>query len=233
MHERFFSSYEFSYEKCSEIFPEFFEPLFCGSEQVPGKFPPNFPLHFPNFPANKSKKKSPTSFCRSAGRTKFASPRFSARELPRFALRIAGPSKIKCPSLCCFWILGGTSHQLATLSRAKNQPKEEVFGTDVPRTSGGHSRGCPGPKLRSGRSKSWKNKHLGADIHDPKARTYTTLRDFQKLRSEKLWGLNFRPHTLSTLVAPYGAILRYYRYDIPCGAIHFLRIRDAGMTMLA
>ena len=32
-----------------------------------------------------------------------------------------------------------------------------------------------------------KNKHFGADIHDPKARTSTTLRDFQKLRSEKLW----------------------------------------------
>ena len=72
------------------------------------------------------------------------------------------------------------------LSRTKNQPKEEVFGPDIPRTSGGHSRGYPGPKLRSGRSKSWKNKHLGADIHDPKARTCTTLRDSQKLRSEKL-----------------------------------------------
>ena len=32
-----------------------------------------------------------------------------------------------------------------------------------------------------------KNKHLGADIHDPKARTSMTPRDFQKLRSEKLW----------------------------------------------
>ena len=31
------------------------------------------------------------------------------------------------------------------------------------------------------------NKHLGADVHDPKARTSTTLRDFQKLRSEKFW----------------------------------------------
>ena len=72
-------------------------------------------------------------------------------------------------------------------SRTKNQPKEEVFGTDAPRTSGGHLRGYPGPKLRSGWSKSWKNKHLGADIHDPKARTSTTLRDFRKLRSEKLW----------------------------------------------
>ena len=67
----------------------------------------------------------------------------------------------------------------------KNQPKEEVFGMDIPRTSGGHSRGYPGPKLRSGPSKSWKkNKHLSTDIHDLKARTSTTLRDFQKLWCE-------------------------------------------------
>ena len=40
-----------------------------------------------------------------------------------------------------------------------------------------------------------KNKHLGADIHDPKARTSTTLRDFQKLRSEKLWAeFSFSKH---------------------------------------
>ena len=31
------------------------------------------------------------------------------------------------------------------------------------------------------------NKHFGADIRDPKARTSTTPRGFQKLRSEKLW----------------------------------------------
>ena len=55
-HERFFSSREFSYEKCSEIFPEIFEPLFCGSEKIPGKFPPNFPQNFPNFPAKNQKK---------------------------------------------------------------------------------------------------------------------------------------------------------------------------------
>ena len=71
--------------------------------------------------------------------------------------------------------------------KSENQPKEEVFGTDIQLTSGGHSRGYPGPKLRSGRSKPWKNKHLGADVHHPKARTSTTLRDFQKLRSEELW----------------------------------------------
>ena len=73
------------------------------------------------------------------------------------------------------------------LSGTKNQPKEEAFGTDIPRTSGGHSRGYPGPNLQSGQSKSWKNKHFGTDIHDPKARTSTALRGFQKLRSGKLW----------------------------------------------
>ena len=31
----FFSSYEFSHEKCSEISPEMFEPLFCGSAKIP------------------------------------------------------------------------------------------------------------------------------------------------------------------------------------------------------
>ena len=35
-------------------FPEIFEPLFCGSN--PGKFTPNFPLNFPNFPAKNQKK---------------------------------------------------------------------------------------------------------------------------------------------------------------------------------
>ena len=33
-----------------------FEPLFCGSEKISGKFPPNFPLNFPNFPAKNQKK---------------------------------------------------------------------------------------------------------------------------------------------------------------------------------
>ena len=77
---------------------------------------------------------------------------------------------------------------LALKSRTKIQPKEEVFGTDIPQSSGGHSRAYPGPKLRSGSpNPGKKNKHFAADIHDPKARTSTTLRDFQKLCSEKLW----------------------------------------------
>ena len=55
---KIFLSYEFSYEKCSEISPEFFEPLFCVSEKNPAKsrkFPPNFPPNFPNFPAKNKK----------------------------------------------------------------------------------------------------------------------------------------------------------------------------------
>ena len=43
------------------------------------------------------------------------------------------------------------------------------------------------------------NKHLGADIRDPKARTSTTLRDFQKLRSEKKnWGKFWFPKIVAT-----------------------------------
>ena len=56
-------SYEFSYEKCSEIFPEIFEPSFCGSEsrKTPAKSPSKIPCE--------KSEKSPTNFCRSAGRT--------------------------------------------------------------------------------------------------------------------------------------------------------------------
>ena len=72
-------------------------------------------------------------------------------------------------------------------SRTKKQPKDEVFAPDIPRTSGGHLCGYPVSKLRSGPSKLWENKHFGVDIHDLTAQMSTTLRDFQKLRSEKLW----------------------------------------------
>ena len=138
-------------------------------------------------------------------------------------------------------------------SRTKNQPKEEVFGTDTPQTSGviradipaqnqriAKGAGGKGPRQKSSKSvkkffdtfrqfsrraknvknrqkasKSFstlfdnfraapffrpllggsdktsvraakileKNKHFGADIHDPKARTSTTLRDFQNQKN--------------------------------------------------
>ena len=59
--EYFCSRHEFSHRKCSEIFPEILEPLFCVSEKDPANFPPDFPA--------KNQKISPTNFCRSAGRT--------------------------------------------------------------------------------------------------------------------------------------------------------------------
>ena len=50
-------------------------------------------------------------------------------------------------------------------------------------------------------------KHLGVDIHDLKARTSTTLTDFQKLRSEKLWAEFSFPNNVSfssTMVSRVG-----------------------------
>ena len=49
--KEFFLSYEFSYEKCSDISPESVEPFFCGSEN-----PAKFPTKFPKFPCEQSKK---------------------------------------------------------------------------------------------------------------------------------------------------------------------------------
>ena len=58
----------------------------------------------------------------------------------------------------------------------------------------------------SGKNPGTKNKHFGADIHDPKARTSTTLRDFHKLRSEKLWAqFSFPKNGLRNVVLWFGA----------------------------
>ena len=81
-------------------------------------------------------------------------------------------------------------------SRTKNQPKEEVFWTDVRGSFARISR--PKTSVRAVKIlEKKKNKHFGADIHDPKARTSTTLRDFQKFRSEKLWANFSFPNSAS------------------------------------
>ena len=64
----FLASYEFSYEKCSEIFPEIFEPLFCGSEKI-RENSLQISHSIIQISLRKIQKNSPTSFCRSAGRT--------------------------------------------------------------------------------------------------------------------------------------------------------------------
>ena len=71
--------------------------------------------------------------------------------------------------------------------RAKKRTKEKVFGADIPRTSGGRS-----PKTSGRPSKPWKNKHLGADFHDPNSRTSITPGGAQKLRAENFRALIFR-----------------------------------------
>ena len=52
----FFRATNFLTKNAPKFSPEIFERLFCGSEKNPGKFPPNFPLNFPNFPAKNQKK---------------------------------------------------------------------------------------------------------------------------------------------------------------------------------
>ena len=61
----FFRATGISHEKCSEVFPENFEPLFSGSEKIPQ----NSRQTSRQISLPKIKKNSPTSFCRSAGRT--------------------------------------------------------------------------------------------------------------------------------------------------------------------
>ena len=78
-----------------------------------------------------------------------------------FSLWLIGGLSQGCPDfqkVYVFKVYVLFSYPKVMNSRTKNQPNEEVFGTDIPRTSGGHSRGYRGPKLRSGRSKSWKKK---------------------------------------------------------------------------
>ena len=75
--------------------------------------------------------------------------------------------------------------ELPLWSGTKNQPKEKVFGPDIPRTSGGHSRGYPGPNLRSGPSISREKQAFqrghpgpeGPDVNDSKASSKTSVRN--------------------------------------------------------
>ena len=52
----------------------------------------------------------------------------------------------------------------------------------------GYPGGRPGAKTSVKPSKSWKNKHFGADVHDPKARTSMTRGGFKKTSVRKTSG---------------------------------------------
>ena len=74
--------------------------------------------------------------------------------------------------------------------RNDKSAQKRKFGDGYPADIRGSFARISRPKTSVRSSKYWKNKHLGADIDDPKARTSTTLRDFQNIRS-KNFGLNF------------------------------------------
>ena len=89
-----------------------------------------------------------------------------------------------------FWKTGLFRKIRFLVQGRKISPKRKFWG----RTSGGHP-GVIRADIRAqnfgqGGQNPGKNKHLGADIHDPKARTSMNVGDFQKLRSEN-FGLNF------------------------------------------
>ena len=86
------------------------------------------------------------------------------------------------------------------IQERKSSPKSKFWG----RTSGGRPRGYPGgrpgAKTSVKPSKSWKNKHFGADIHDPKARTSMTAGGFKKTSVRKTSGWIFVPYTSTSPV---------------------------------
>ena len=63
-----FRATNFHTKNAPKFSPKFLSLCSVGQKKIPGKFPPNFPQFFPNFPVKNQKKKSPTSFCRNAGR---------------------------------------------------------------------------------------------------------------------------------------------------------------------
>ena len=81
----------------------------------------------------------------------------------------------------------GEGVRLPKKSEQKISPKRKFLG----RTSRGHPgvirADIPAQNFGQGGQNPGKNKHFGADIHDPKARTSSALRGFQKLGSGKLW----------------------------------------------
>ena len=87
-------------------------------------------------------------------------------------------------------------------------------GHPLGRTSRGHPgvirADIPAQNFGQGGQNPGKNKHFGTDIHDPKARTSTTLREFQKLRSEKLWAEFLFPKLRSNCLGSHFPIARTY-----------------------
>ena len=78
------------------------------------------------------------------------------------------------------------SQRYPLFQERKSSPKSKFWCRISRGCPRGYPGGRPGAKASVRPSKSWKNKHFGADIHDPKARTSMTPGGLKKLQSEKL-----------------------------------------------
>ena len=67
------------------------------------------------------------------------------------------------PGICSEKFLSDFCRGLLLTVFGREEPQEEVSGTDIPMTSAGHSGRCSGTELQGLTSK---NSHVGADIHD-------------------------------------------------------------------
>ena len=128
-------------------------------------------------------------------RVRFLQKRFRQFQFPVPA-RFLGHPEFGAPSIAPQIMTGRTSIARELMSMkpgTKNQPKEEVLGTDIQRTSGGHLRGHPGPKLRSGPSKYWKTS-IWARTSMIRRRGRPRPQGISKNFGQKNFGLNFRSH---------------------------------------
>ena len=105
-------------------------------------------------------------------------------------------------SFVIFWQCVCARGLSGLVSGTKKQPKEQVLGPDIRRTSTWICRRTSGQKLRSGpQNPGKKNKHIGADVHEPKARTSMTPGRFKKNSGQKNFRLNFRSLLWSAIFA--------------------------------
>ena len=79
----------------------------------------------------------------------------------------------------------------------KSNPKSKFWGRISCGRPRGYPGGRPGAKTSVRHSKSWNNKHFGADVHDPKARTSMTPGGFKKTSVRKTSGWIFVPYLWS------------------------------------
>ena len=89
-------------------------------------------------------------------------------------------------ALCLSKIFGGNNQE------RKSSPKSKFWGRICRGRPRGYPGGRPGAKTSVRLSKFWRNKHFGADIHDPKARTSMTRGGVQNNFSQNNFWLNFR-----------------------------------------